>query len=288
MYIGRRVLAAVLVSATALGAVDGVHAASHGHRGGNGLGHAFGNAAKHGTRLSQVTGVVATVTATGWTMDMPHALPLTVTVSISTTSTTSSTSSNTVFMEAGAPATQAAVQVGLTVRVLGHFDKSTHTFAASKVWVLLPKVRGTVQSVNGTGFTMLSQFGQTITVTTTGTTKWVEMPGFQHEQDEGGTGVTTPISGTTTISGTTVISGTAPISGTTVISGTTTPVVGAPPTLVQGDRVVVEGVPGADGQSLTAVRIVVSAPPQGNTGNSDDNSSGNGKGKGHGKGHGNG
>jgi len=180
----------------------------------------------------QETGVVGTLTASGWTLELVQALPLSVTVTITTT-----------YEAAGAPATLALVQPGLYVHMTGHFDATAHTFDASNVEVLLPIVEGTVQTIDGPEFTVLSQRGDVVSVTTSADTKWIATPVFKRLLLGGGG------------------QGTAPISGTTVISGTPglQPAVG-PSSLAAGDTVVAEGAPGADGLSITALRVEIGVP----------------------------
>ncbi len=214
-------------------------------------------------RASMETGVVTTTSQGGWVLSLPETLPLAVTVVPSTT-----------FLEAGAQVTGAAVQQGMWVRVAGSFDRTAHAFAATRVTILLPRVEGIVQTVSGTGLTVLSNRGDTVTVATTQSTKWLQTRALrQWLRGPGGRTGTGPQDGTPAPSATPALSATlvpsaSPVlsvtpvlSATPSVSGSPSPVPGVTaPGAEVGDRVLVEGTAGADNTSITALRILVGMP----------------------------
>ena len=255
----RVLFAAVLVSCATIGA-GGAYAKGHGHGGRDGEqggGHQRGGHGHAATAVRVTQGVVGVVTAGGWTLDVPHALPITVVVTTTTT-----------YVAGTIPVTSTVVQPGLWVRVTGSIDPTTKALDATRVAILLTTVQGTITAVGDNTLTILSQRGVTVTVTTNADTHWQGAGRFRHLFN--GTGLD--------IGGTTGISGTTTISGTTGISGTTTPAPGTPPApqVAVNDRVLVEGIPGADGHSLTAIHVVVRpaahSPNASGNGNSGDGS----------------
>jgi hypothetical protein len=270
----RILFAAVLVGCATIGA-GGAYAKGHGHGhgGGDGAPSARHQHGGHGgsATASQVTqGVVGAVTPTGWTLQLPHSLPITVVVTTTTT-----------YIAGTVPVSQTVVQPGLWVRVSGSVDPTTKALDATNVTILLTTVQGTVTAVGPNTLTVLSRRGATVTVTTNAATRWPGAGRFGHQVD--GNADNDDIGDTSAISGTTTISSTTTISGTTVISGTTTPLVAV------NDLVLVEGIPGADGHSLTAISVMVRpAAPAASSSAGDGSGDGSDNGSGNGSGHGSG
>jgi hypothetical protein len=184
-------------------------------------------------RAGQETGIVSAVSASGLTLSLPQALPLTVTVASTTTVT-----------EGGAPVTAASIQQGYWIHVAGTFDRSTHAYAAKQIVILLPRVEGVVQTVSGAIVAVLSNRGDTVSVTTTSSTKWLRTQALRKRlRNMGSNDATSPITPTSSLSGTVTAAPAAGAAGAAV-----------------GDRVLVEGTPGADGVSITALRVLVGVP----------------------------
>ena len=241
MHTGRIVVAVTLLASIMMSA-SGASAAKGTAKGPNNGGQGanrnaqqkFGpNVSLAQFRAGQETGIVSAVSASGLTLSLPQALPLTVTVASTTTVT-----------EGGAPVTAAAIQQGYWIHVAGAFDRSTHAYAARQIVVLLPRVEGVVQTVGGSTLTVLSNRGDTVSVTTTSSTRWLKTQALRKRlRNTGNNGATSPITPTSSLSGTVPA---APAPGTE--------------TAAVGDRVLVEGTPGADGISLTALRVLVGVP----------------------------
>ena len=80
------------------------------------------------------------------------------------------TSSSTTYTRGGQSATSSAVTNGAQIAAQGTVDRNGTDLDASKVYVVLPRVAGTVQSVSGSSFVVQGVDGAKHTVTTTSST----------------------------------------------------------------------------------------------------------------------